>query len=409
MSKTIPVDWSVKSKIRILSPSSIVPPTMSSSVSASGMTGFVRCLDITNTTSGLDTSDSSRFYQNELYWQYPHLPWLNLIQRNASTNNDYKIGEKEAEELFKDWIECFTNLFQLLRARQCPYFYVISNHYSILFRAAGIGGRVETHAILTPTTKGLRKTLKNEEIDFTQPLKETSRNSITPNSSLENIENENPGCSENEEEEDEVQFLANLGVSTTDLRLKEDRKRLQKELEDDHGDVSSALFEGCDCQAFANYLLEAKSTIPKVGKLAGIPPTLISPVAFLGASLKRQKLRSSKVKENGVDLHSVEMSGAILPHTLHSLTSLLAETKDSYSMTINNFTSTIAFTKVSQKLLSNLDNSQSNTDQVFGRVYLSVSGLPNFILEALCRVDKDAVNVLEKFQYNREKGGFSFD
>jgi hypothetical protein len=342
-----------------------------------------------------------------MFWQYPHIPWLNLIQRNASSNNDYKINEKEADELFKDWVECFMNLFQLLRARQCPYFYLLSNHFAVLFRAAGVGGRVETHAILTPTTKGFRKILKKEEIEFTQPLKDSSRKSMTPNTSLENIENKNPD-GEISEEEDEVQFLENLGVNTSDFKLKENVKIRHKELEDDNGDLSSALFEGSDCQAFANYLLEAKSTIPKVGRLAGVPPTLISPVAFLGASLRRQKLRCSRVRENGIDMHSVEITGAILPHTIHTLTSLLSEMKDSYSMTMANFTSTVAFTKTSRKLLEDLDTSQANADQVFGRENLSDSGLPNNVLEAMCRVDKDAVNFLEKLQYSRENGGFTF-
>lgn len=406
----LPVDWSIKSKVRMVASSQIIPNTMSSGVKSSGITGFVRCLDITATNTGLDTSHSSRFHQNEMFWQYPHIPWLNLVQRNAISNNEYKIKEKEADELFKDWVECFMNLFQLLRARQCPYFYLLSNHFAVLFRAAGIGGRVETHAILTPTTKGFRKILKKEEIEFTQPLKDSSRKSMTPNTSMdnENNENKNPEYEIDDEEEDEVQFLANLGVNSSEFKLKEDVKIRLKELEDDHGDLSSALFEGSDCQAFANYLLEAKSTIPRVGRLAGIPPTLISPVAFLGSSLRRQKLRCSRVRENGVDMHSVEITGAILPHTIHTITSLLSEMKDSYSMTMANFTNTVAFTKTSRKLLEDLDTSQSNADQVFGRENLSDSGLTNEVLEAMCRSDKDAVNFLEKLQFSRENGGFTF-
>lgn len=408
----IPVDWSLKSKIRILAPTMIISSTQTSGVKASGITGFVRCLDITSTNTGLDTSHSSRFYQNEMYWQYPHIPWLNLVQRNISTNNDFKMNEKESEVLFKDWMECFMNLFQLLRARQCPYFYLLANQFSVLFRAAGIGGRAELHAILTPTTKGFRKILKKEEIDFTQPLKSSNKVSLTPNTSIENNENKKPDGTvddeEEEEEEDEMQFLANLGVNTSDIKFKEDAKARQKELEDDNGELSTALFEGGDCTAFANYLLEAKSTISKVGRLAGVPPTLLSPVAFLGGSLRKQKIRCSKIRENGVDLHSVELNGAIFPHTIHSLTALLSEMKDSYSMTMSNYINTVAFTKTSRKLLEDLDTSQSNADQVFGRENLSDCGLPNHTLEAMCRIDKDAVNFVEKLQFSREKGGFTF-
>lgn len=378
-----------------------MPSTLSSGVKASGITGFVRCLEINKmdfANTALDTSHTSRFHQNEMFWQYPHIPWLNLVQRNSTKNNDYKINEKEADEMFKDWVECFMNLFQLLRARQCPYFYLLSNHFSVLFRAAGIGGRVETHAIMTPTSKGLRNILRKDDIEFTQPLKNKDS---TPNTSVD--ENKEP---EIDEDEDEVQFLENLGVDTSDIKLKESVKVRQKELEDDHGDLSSALFEGSDCQAFVNYLIEAKSTIPRVGRLAGVPPTLLSPVAFLGASLRKQKINSSRIRENGVDMYSVEITGAILPHTIHSLTSLLSEMKDSYSMTMANYTSTVAFTKTSRKLLEDLNNSQANADQVFGRENLSDCGLSNEILEIMCQSDKDAVNFLEKIQFSREKGGF---
>lgn len=64
--------------------------------------------------------------------------------------------------LLDDWRESFRSLFGLLRARQCPFFYVCTHQFTVLFRAAGIGGVPEIHALLTPTTRGLRDVLQRE-------------------------------------------------------------------------------------------------------------------------------------------------------------------------------------------------------------------------------------------------------
>lgn len=83
----------------------------------------------------------------------------NLTSNTTIVNN---IAIKEA--LYKEWSESFRSLFHLLRARQCPYFYVCANNFTVLFRAAGICGISEAHALLTPTTRGFRESLKQEGI-----------------------------------------------------------------------------------------------------------------------------------------------------------------------------------------------------------------------------------------------------
>jgi len=67
-----------------------------------------------------------------------------------------------SSSLFHDWCENFRSLFGLLRARQCPFFYVCTHQFNVLFRAAGIGGVEEIHALMTPTTKGLRDILRRD-------------------------------------------------------------------------------------------------------------------------------------------------------------------------------------------------------------------------------------------------------
>ena len=406
--KNLPVDWSIKSRVRILSKSLVVSNILKSNEEASGLTGFVRCLDTKSTSHPLDISNGARFHQNLMYWQYPHLPWLNLIQRNSSSNNQFKMNPEESESLLKDWMECFKNLFQLLRALHCPYFYVLANQFTVLFRAAGIGGRCEMHALLTPTTRGFRQMLKEEDIEFSLPLK-SSLNGSTQNISAEScqLNGNNEFDCEDDDDEDEMKFLESLGVETSDIKFKDDVKSRAKEIKDDNGELSTILIEGADCQSFFNFLLNAKSTVPKVGRLAGIPPTLLSPVAFLGGTLRKQTTRASKLRLEGVDFFSIELRGAILPHTVHTLCGLLSEIKDSFGLTMVNFPHTVAFTKTSRQVLEDLDSSKAAAGQVFGCENLSECGIENSVLERMCKIDCDATTILERLQFNIDNGGYT--
>jgi protein downstream neighbor of Son len=263
----------------------------------------------------------------------------------------------------------------------------------VLFRAAGIGGRCEMHALVTPTTKGFRQTLTNNDVEFTQPLKEK-----TSENSLEMQENE---------DEDEMEFLESLGVDSSDIKFKEDVKKKAKAVEDDNGDLSTILIEGVDCQAFYNFLLcNAKTTVPAVGRLAGVPPTIIGPVAFLGGTLRKQTMRTSKLKLEGEDFSSIELRGAVLPHIVHTICDLLADIKDKFSLTLANYPHTVAFSKTSRRMLEDLDASRAAADHVFGRENLSDCGIQNKILEGLCRVEGEAVMIQERIQYDKDVGGY---
>ena len=56
------------------------------------------------------------------------------------------------------------SLHQLLRVRQCPYFYMCGAVFTVLFRAAGVAGISQAHALITPTTRGLREAMKAEGV-----------------------------------------------------------------------------------------------------------------------------------------------------------------------------------------------------------------------------------------------------
>lgn len=159
---------------------------------------------------------------------------------------------------------------------------------------------------------------------------------------------------DSEEEMTTEQWLADMGVEASEIkkiRTTHARRQHLEECAEDSTDQSILLIEGVECQALFNFLLNAKSTTTKVGRLAGIPPTLIAPVAFPGATLRNNQVKASIVREQNIDYYSMEMIGVILPHTLQYLCNLMKETKDQFSVTMVNTSNTIALSKAAQKII----------------------------------------------------------
>lgn len=68
-----------------------------------------------------------------------------------------------------------TSLYSLLKAKLCPYFYLCSYQFTVLFRAAGLSGAKGITVLLSPTTRGLREAMKS---DGKKKKKKTQQNGI---------------------------------------------------------------------------------------------------------------------------------------------------------------------------------------------------------------------------------------
>lgn len=248
-----------------------------------------------------------------------------------------------------------------------------ANNYNVLFRAAGVGGRSETHAFLTPTSRGMRAALKQEEIEFTMPLKTTANTTVanksldsgieTQSTSFSNLSDEATqeqpantsdaaACDDEDDDLDQEEWLASMGVEASEIKkISSGHTRSVRNIEcaEDFSDHSIALIEGVECQAFFTFLLHSKNTIMNTGRLAGVPPTLFSPVAFPGATLRNSVTRSSKM--GATDYHSLELRGVILPHVLPYLCGLLRESRDTFSASMTAHSTTNVFSKASQQLI----------------------------------------------------------
>ncbi|XP_011700548.1 PREDICTED: protein downstream neighbor of son homolog isoform X2 [Wasmannia auropunctata] len=312
--KYIPIDWTLKTKMRFMSPKPFPwNCKLKTSEEASGTTGFVRCLNIGEKETTLDTSPNARFHQCCLIWQHPSLPWLELFPRSAGkvsaslANNALIVNNQNMKDaLYREWGDSFRSLFHLLRARQCPYFYVCANTFTVLFRAAGICGLSEIHALVTPTTRGFRQSLKQEEIEYSMPLRKDSkrRSDITDSDSktVDTVSNtadcqqesDNYEKEEDDDDDDETQdaWLESLGVENSEIKKinhSQARMTLEKESEVDNLKQSLVFVRGVETQALFNFLLNCKSAIAATGTLAGVSPTLLAPTAFHGATLKPLK------------------------------------------------------------------------------------------------------------------------
>ncbi|NXP27037.1 DONS protein, partial [Scytalopus superciliaris] len=322
-----PADWSIKTRILFMSSQ---PFTWTEHLKAQEEAqGFAQHCRATETAlpPSVEEPRLSRelrcaFQQSLVYWLHPSLPWLPLFPRIGA---DRKIAGKACpwaqdealqQVLKSEWSVSFTSLYNLLRARLCPYFYVCSSQFTVLFRAAGLAGSETLTAAIAPTTRGFREALRSEGkgwatqpftalssapgIEFSLPLAEESR-ARKQKISEENVEREvadglgegsgveaadEPAASDDDEES--FSWLEEMGVQ--DKGKKPDAvsiqlRREKQEVQLDHRPESLALVGGSDTLTLLNLLINWRSLVAMAGPQAGLPPTLLSPVAFRGGTM----------------------------------------------------------------------------------------------------------------------------
>ncbi|XP_033230989.1 protein downstream neighbor of son homolog [Belonocnema kinseyi] len=422
--KNIPMDWTLHTKLRLMSENAFDwNVKLKTSEEASSTTGFVRCLDIGEKETTLDTSPNARFHRHCLIWQHPSLPWLELYPRTVDkatssmfNNSTVASNQTMKDALYKEWSESFRSLYHLLRARQCPYFYVCANPFTALFRAAGICGLSELHALLTPTTRGFRQALKQEGIEYTMPLRNNSQlGHEISDSTVGKVEffaynvTTLPHQKKkfDEEAETEEKWLQSLGVEESEIRKihnLQTRLALEKECEQDSEKQSLIFVIGIEAQALFNFLINCKSATTTVGTMAGIPPTLLAPVAFNGATLKSLKVRESEVLIDNKKFHSLELKGPLLPHVLPSLCSLMKSRERQYfSVSCAQLLATTSFSKAKHGQGGAEPREARKLPQsVFGQENLTDCGFSKELLEHFCNPDPARIQVLENLKFSND-------
>ncbi|XP_047505135.1 protein downstream neighbor of son homolog [Pieris napi] len=422
--KKLPIDWALKTKLRLMSAKPF-PWTnkLKASEEASGITGFVRCLDTTS-SSTLDTSPRARFHQTCLYWQHPHLPWLNLFPRSGrvAATSFLATNEEVKKALLTEWTESFRSLFQLLRALHCPYFYVCGNTFTCLFLAAGICGMTEPTALIAPTTRGFRQTLRQEDVEYTMPLRPDQKKKM--NTSEEDRKNTShdscydtmdTGEHASGDEEDPHEFLSQMGLETDEInKINNAQARLAHTAEStvDNAAESLVAVRGADAQALFNFLLNCKSLVSPNGPFAGVPPTLLSPTAFHGGTLQSLKVRENVILSDSKKYYSIELRGPLLPTALHSIFRVLNTTSNAqYSATFAHHQPTLAFSwaaKVISEDESTKENEPNHFAKAFNKENLSDCGISEDLLTHFCSSETNSILSLDSVKYNSEDDTFTW-
>ncbi|XP_019379434.1 PREDICTED: protein downstream neighbor of Son [Gavialis gangeticus] len=348
-----PVDWSIKTRILFTSSQPFTwAEHLKAQEEAQGFAQHCRATEVNLPQSiqepKLSTELRCAFQQSLIYWLHPSLPWLQLFPRIgadrkiAGKANPWSHDEELQQVLMSEWSVSFTSLYNLLKAKLCPYFYVCTYQFTVLFRAAGLAGSDGITAVISPTTRGLREAMRNEGIEFSLPFIEETRDR-RQRSSETNLEAEvakNFGVGKHTEDEEEqgvsddeeesFSWLEEMGVQdkikkpdAISIKLCKEKHEVQM----DHKPESLALVRGINTFTLLNFLINCKSLVASAGPQAGLPPTLLSPVAFRGATMQTLKARSINVKtqvhSSYKDIFSLEIMGPVMPHSLHSLTMLL--------------------------------------------------------------------------------------
>ncbi|XP_013181992.1 PREDICTED: protein downstream neighbor of son homolog [Papilio xuthus] len=426
----LPIDWALRTKLRLMSAKPFAwTATLKASEEASGITGFVRCLDTSSLT--LDTSPRARFHQCCLYWQHPQLPWLQLFPRAArhAAAPALSLSTTQREALHREWTESFRSLFQLVRALHCPYFYLCANTFTCLFRAAGVCGVSEPCALIAPTTRGFRQTLRQEDVEFTMPLRpdnkkrlNTSEEERPKNSSTDSCydtmeakpAHDNQQASSGDEE-DPDQFLSQLGLETEDLRrINSAQARITQSAESsvDSAAESLVLVRGAEAQALFNFLLNCRSLASDTGALAGVPPTLLAPTAFHGGALQSLKFRENTVHVESKKYYSIELRGPILPSAVPALCGALrASAAASYSATFAHLAPTLAFSWAAQAIAqeeTSKENEPNHFTKAFNKENLSDCGINKDMLQLFCSSDPSLVKSIDSVKYDAEDETYSW-
>ncbi|XP_032756318.1 protein downstream neighbor of Son isoform X3 [Rattus rattus] len=302
----LPVDWSIKTRLLFTSSQPFSwAEHLKAQEEAQGLVQHCRATEVTLPQSIQDPKLSTvlrcAFQQTLVYWLHPAFSWLPLFPRigadrkMAAKTSPWSTDESLQHALMSDWSVSFTSLYNLLKTKLCPYFYVCSYQFTVLFRAAGLAGSSVITALITPTTRGLREAMKNEGIEFSLPLLEESGHKEKVREP--SLESEEEQAVSDEDEEESFSWLEEIGVQDQikkpdliSVKLRKEKHEVQM----DHRPESVVLVKGLNTFKLLNFLINCKSLVATSGAQAGLPPTLLSPVAFRGASMQMLKKGAHK-------------------------------------------------------------------------------------------------------------------
>ncbi|CAG2160895.1 unnamed protein product [Oppiella nova] len=434
------IDWTLKTRIRFVSSKAFgFRGSFRATEESAGISGFVRCLsgqvgaggptdqpigagcaEQTSPQDSMDTSFAAQLHKQCLVWQHPCLPWLTLFPRNENPKPGAPVPSKAptfsiapntplADALHTDWCKSVKSLYQLLKAKHCPYFYVCANSFTVLFRASGVADSDDIHALMTPTTTGFRKLLTDDGINFSMPFCDNntppvmaddmtsgfvSINSMSVVSESVDKTPKTPDvCDGGEDNEEPNAWLESLGLSQQDFPSLQSKRKNRCPQNSVSRMKSLVLIKGMsNTQLFLNFLLNTRLCIANSGPLSGVPPTLLSPTAFHGSALQSLKVKQTVSELTATESYNcLEVMGPILPNCLNGLVELLKRTHGSFKGSFATYEPTMAFSAVTVAKEAN-----NTTSKAFAIENLKDCGLDKQFLAIVCSDESRAQEPISK-------------
>ncbi|XP_074604975.1 protein downstream neighbor of Son-like [Brevipalpus obovatus] len=405
----LPIDWTLKTRMRFVSTKSFpFRGIFSSRESASATTAFTRCLSstiskdsnsssLTETTSylssaSIDSSVSTLLRQNCFVWTFPSLPGYELYPRINNRCKLAPISDPMSDDLMINYCESLRDLYDLLRSCQCAYFYVCGNTFTALFRAAGVGGLDEIHAIITPTTVGFRTKLEEEGVEFTMPIlekelkqeKQREEEVATRERDFTDEQKGEENLTSVLDDDDASNFLNSLGIDPSESQKQNPKK--QKSLHNLVFKSPLVLVKGVHTHGLIPFLSNRLFVLARTESLARVPPTLISPVAFAGANLQYLKPKYNRFVENNGESFNLEIKGPILPTMVKNLCDLFQNVLGDFKLYLSNYEKAAPMNEVRS------DEKKSKEEMVkCAKMNLRACGLADEVVESLCEEEKQAL------------------
>ena len=180
----------------------------------------------------------------------------------------------------------------------------------------------------------------------------------TESKKKEEEEDEDEDLDVNDDESEADEWLDNIGLSSTvNLKasvLQRNSRNAKKESMNllDNRPRSTLLIQGGDVHGLFNFLLNDKICFASSGPMQGVPPTLIAPTTFIGATMQKLKVEKNLKKNltstgESLTQYTLDFTGPIMPYHLHRLSSLFVHTqKDEFEVILNVYQQSEAFNSI---------------------------------------------------------------
>ncbi|XP_069742794.1 protein downstream neighbor of Son-like [Narcine bancroftii] len=354
-------DWSIKTRILITSPTPLswAKACYKLVAGVGSINGTIIKPNGVHIKQEPDDSPTMKcaFQQSMGYWMYPRLPWLQLFPRigvNSVSvddalqwNPDYKIHNI----LMKDWLSTSNSLFDLLQSGHCPFFYICTYQFTVLFRTAWESRRESITALMYPASVEVLEAMRLSEVVFSTYLVEHSKEGGHINLSFPDehgLVHLKQAFINNERSVNQtVTDTHCLWIEKTSVTESQEGFSTSNSSEcyvhHQHQDKHLkflVVVEGSSTASFITFLMNSPHIVAQEGVQKGLPPTLLCPVAFPGASLQLLQVANTCGKVQGclgsIDSYSLEITGPILPHSMDYINRILQCNEYSETVTVVN-------------------------------------------------------------------------